>query len=299
MNVSMAMLCLIWGFNFVIMKWGNDAFPPVLFAALRFLTGAIVLLGVSLVRKIPLPNKSDLKWYILCALFQTTYFNIAIQISLNYVSAGLTSVLTYSMPLFLSIMAHLWIPGEQLTVRKTFGIVLGLVGLSLAMNIHVGGSLWAVLLALSSAISWAAANLLFKLKLKHCDSVQYTTWQMTIGAMGLLVYSFSFEDGKSMWGFMPVVYILFSGIIASALAFVMWNHILSRTEASKASISLLLVPVVGVISGCLFLQESLKIDTLVGIMLVLVGIWIVNRKTNLEATVKEQRSLVSKKVETR
>jgi len=299
MNASMAVLCLIWGFNFVIMKWGNGAFPPVLFAALRFLTGAIVLLCVCLMRKIPLPNRSDLKWYILCGLFQTTYFNIAIQISLNYVSAGLTSVLTYSMPLFLSIMAHLWIPGEKLTARKTLGIVLGLVGLSLAMNIHVGGSLWAVLLALSSAISWAAANLLFKLKLKHCDSVQYTTWQMTIGAMGLLVYSFSFEDGKSMWGFMPVVYILFSGIIASALAFVMWNHILSRTEASKASISLLLVPVVGVISGCLFLQESLKIDTLVGIMLVLVGIWIVNRKTNLEATVKEQRSLVSKKVETR
>ncbi|MBP1934488.1 DMT family transporter [Ammoniphilus resinae] len=296
MNASMAMLCIIWGFNFVIMKLGNGAFPPVLFAAFRFLTGAIVLLGVSLMRRIFLPNRSDLKWYILCGFFQTTYFNIAIQISLNYVSAGLTSVLTYSMPLFLSIMAHLWIPGEQLTVRKTFGIVLGLFGLFLAMNIHIGGSLWAVLLALSSAISWAAANLLFKLKLKHCDSIQFTTWQMTIGAVGLLVYSLSFEDGGSNWGFMPVVYILFSGIVASALTFVMWNHILSRTEASKASISLLLVPVVGVISGCLFLQESFEIHTLVGIMLVLVGIWIVNRKRNPDATVKGQRSLVSKEL---
>ncbi|WP_338452792.1 EamA family transporter [Niallia oryzisoli] len=289
MNVSMAVLCLIWGFNFVIMKLGNGAFPPVLFASLRFLTGAIVLLSVSFMKKIPLPNKSDFKWFVLCGLFQTTYFNIAIQISLNYVSAGLTSVLTYSMPLFLSIMAHKWIPEEQLTVRKTIGIVLGIVGLFIAMDIHLRGNFWAVLLALSSAISWAVANLLFKLKLKHCDSIQFTTWQMTIGAVGLLVYSLSFEHCESHWGFMPTVYILFSGIVASALAFVMWNHILSRSEASKASISLLLVPVVGVISGWIFLHENLKIVTLAGILLVLVGIWFVNSKSNkVESNVMDE-----------
>lgn len=278
MKASMVILCLIWGFNFVVMKLGNNAFPPVMFAALRFLTGAVVLLGVSFMRKIPLPNKSDLKWYVLCGLLQTTYFNIALQVSLNYVSAGLTSVLTYSMPLFLSLMAHKWIPGEKLTSRKTFGIVLGLVGLCIAMNIQHGGSLWAVLLALSSAVSWAVANLLFKLKLKHCDSVQYSTWQMTIGAIGLLLFTLSFEHGEMEWGIMPVTYILFSGVIASALAFTMWNQILSRTEASKASVSLLLVPVVGVLSGCLFLHESLGVMTLVGILLVLVGIWVVNSK---------------------
>lgn len=283
MNASMAILCLIWGFNFVIMKLGNGAYPPVLFAALRFLTGAIVLLGVTFVRNIPLPNKADLKWYILCGIFQTTYFNIAIQISLNYVSAGLTSVLTYSMPLFLSIMAHRWIPGERLTPKKTIGIVLGLSGLCLAMDIRLDGSFWTLLLALSSAVSWAVANLLFKLKLKHCDTVQYTTWQMTIGAVGLLLYSLTFEHGESHWGWMSIIYVLFSGIVASALAFVMWNHILSRTEASKASISLLLVPVVGVISGCVFLNENLKIVTVVGILLVLVGIGIVNSKSTHES----------------
>ncbi|WP_261381735.1 DMT family transporter [Paenibacillus cremeus] len=232
-----------------------------------------------LYEKIPSPNKSDFKWYALCGLFQTTYFNIAIQISLNQISAGLTSVLTYSMPLFLSLMAHKWIPGEQLTPRKIIGIALGLAGLSLAMNIRLGGSFWTLLLALSSAISWAVANLLFKVKLKHCDSVQYTTWQMTIGAAGLLLYSLIFERGESNWGIMPLAYILFSGIIASALAFVLWNHILSRTEASKASVSLLLVPVVGVISGMVFLHEALRMVTLAGIALVLAGIWIVNWKS--------------------
>ncbi|MEC1718686.1 DMT family transporter [Schinkia azotoformans] len=282
MKAAMVMLCLIWGFNFVIMKLGNGVFPPGEFATLRFLTGSFVLIGVCLVKKIPLPSKSDFKWLILCGLFQTAYFNIAIQVSLNYISAGLTSVLTYSMPLFLSIMAHRWIPGERLTSRKTFGILIGIVGLFTAMNIHEGGAIWAVLLALSSAISWAIANLLFKLKLKHCDTIQFTTWQMTIGAIGLLIYTLSFEHGEAHWGLMPVVYILFSGVIASSLAFVMWNHILRHTQASTASISLLLVPIVGVISGYIFLNENLSIVTLVGILLVLVGIWIVNRNSSLK-----------------
>ncbi|MEH7383390.1 DMT family transporter [Bacillus sp. JJ1533] len=287
MFISLAILCLIWGFNFIVMKLGNGVFPPGEFAAWRFVTGSIVLLALCFIKKIPLPSKSDFKWFVLCGLLQTTYFNIAIQISLNYISAGLTSVLTYSMPLFLSLMAHRWIPGERLTARKTFGIVIGIMGLFLAMNIHFGGSIWIVLLALSSAISWALASLLFKLKLEHCDTIQFTTWQMTIGAVGILVYTLSFETSEPNWGIMPVIYILFSGVVASALAFVMWNQILRRTEVSKASTSLLIVPLVGVISGYLFLNESLSIITLAGILLVLVGIWFVNSKSTRESLMEE------------
>lgn len=276
MNGLMFFLCIIWGFNFVIMKLGNGVFPPVLFAALRFLLGAIVLFGLTYFKKIPLPGKRELKWYILCGILQTTYFNIAIQLSLNYISAGLTSVLTYSMPLFLSLMAHYFIPGEKLTARKTVGILIGILGLFLAIDIHYGENIWAPILALSSAVTWALSNLIFKKKLQGCDIVQFTTWQMGAGAIGLFFYSICFEQGQSHWSPIAVMYLLYSGILASALAFVIWSHILSKTEASKASISLLLVPVVGALSGLLFLKEGLNVITLVGIILVLAGIWIVN-----------------------
>jgi drug/metabolite transporter (DMT)-like permease len=247
-----------------------------LFAAYRFLLGAIVLFGLTWFKKIPLPGKRELKWYILCGFLQTTYFNIAIQISLNYINAGLTSVLTYSMPLFLSLLAHYFIPGEKLTVTKTGGILIGIAGLFLAMDIHFGGNIWAPILALSSAVTWALSSLIFKKKLQGCNTVQFTTWQMGAGAIGLFLYSFSFEHGESHWSLMAVVYLLYSGILASALAFVIWSHILSKMEASKASISLLIVPVVGTLSGFLFLKEDLNAITLIGIILVLSGVWLVN-----------------------
>jgi len=277
MNGMILFLCLIWGFNFVVMKSANGAFPPVLFAAFRFFVGAVVLFCVVYLKKIPMPSKRNFKWYVLCGILQTTYFNLAIQISLNYISAGLVSVLTYSMPLFFCILAHFFIPGERLTIRKMTGIIIGIMGLFFALNItHLGGDLWALILALSSAISWAISNLIIKQKLQECDKIQFTAWQMAVGAGALFLYSFCFENGQSHWSVMSIGYILFSGIIASALAFVLWSYILTKIQASKASISLLLVPVVGIISSYLFLHESLKISTLIGVLFVLLGIWIVN-----------------------
>ncbi|MDT8862871.1 DMT family transporter [Alkalihalobacillus sp. MEB130] len=295
MKGLMLFLCVIWGFNFVIMKLGNDVFPPVLFAAYRFLLGALVLFGITLLRKIPLPGKRELKWYILCGLLQTTYFNIAIQISLNYISAGLTSVLTYSMPLFLSLMAHYFIPGEKLNAKKTGGILIGIFGLFLAMDISIGGNIWASVLALSSAIIWALSNLIFKKKLQGCDAVQFTTWQMAIGAIGLFLFSITFESGQSHWSLMAVVYLLYSGVLASALAFVIWSHILSKMEASKASISLLIVPIVGTLSGVIFLKEELNTITLVGIIFVLLGVWLVNYNGSIRMPLKNHSLLAGRK----
>jgi O-acetylserine/cysteine efflux transporter len=274
------LLCLIWGFNFVIMKEANTAFSPVLFAAYRFALGAVVLFIIVYFKKIPFPNKRDMKWFIICGLLQTTFFNIAIQISLNHISAGLTSVLTYSMPFWLTLMAHFLIPHEKLTVKKTIGLISGILGLFFAMDVKLGGSMWALLLALSSGLAWAISNIIIKQKLKDCNNIQFTAWQMGLGAVGLAIFSLLFEHGTSHWGVMPVVYILFAGIIASAFAFVLWFYILSNTEASKASVSLLIVPMVGIVSGCLVLHETLKIATTVGILFVLIGIWLVNSKSN-------------------
>ncbi|WP_342417681.1 DMT family transporter [Paenibacillus sp. FSL R10-2782] len=271
------LLCLIWGFNFVIMKLGNGAFEPVQFASFRFLTGTLFLFGILFWKRVPYPDRHAMKWVILCGILQTTYFNIAIQISLNYINAGLTSVLTYSMPLFVSIMAHFLIPGERLNTSKTIGIATGMMGLLFAMDIHLGGNLWAMLLGVSSAIAWALSNLIIKLKLQHCDKIQFTTWQMAFGAFGLLLYSLLFERWEPHFSAASIFYILFSGIVASALAFLLWTHILTRMEASKASVTLLLVPIIGVVSGWIFLHEELKAATLLGIFLVLAGIWIVNR----------------------
>jgi O-acetylserine/cysteine efflux transporter len=194
MNFMILILCVIWGFNFVIMKQANTEFPPVLFAAYRFMLGALVLFVIAYYKRVLIPNKRDMKWFIVCGLLQTAFFNMAIQISLNYISAGLTSVLTYSMPLWFTIAAHFFIPGEKLSLRKMIGIFLGIIGLFLTMDVHLAGDMRFVILALLSGVIWAIANLIVKVKLQHVNNLQFTTWQMAIGAVGLLLYALIFED---------------------------------------------------------------------------------------------------------
>jgi len=92
----------------------------------------------------------------------------------------------------------------------------------------------------------------------------------------LSIYSALFEHGIVQWGFNAVGYLLYNGVIASALAFFLWTYILSNTEAGKASISVLAVPIIGVLAGVIFLNEPLYWNTIMGIALILGGIWLVN-----------------------
>lgn len=277
MNAWIGFLCMLWGTNWVVMKLANSVFPPVLFAGYRFALGGLVLLIICLYKRISLPALTDMYWYILCGILQTMYFNIAIQLSLLDLSAGLTSVLTYSMPLWLALLSHYFVRGEKLQLQKLCGIFVGIAGLFVAVNANMGGSGGAALLAVSSGLAWALSTLIMKIKLSRCNQLQFTAWQMLTGAAGLFLYSLCFEkNAEVMWGIMPVIYIALSGIIASALGFVIWSYILSKVEMSKASISLLLVPIVGVLSGYIFLDESLSRRTLYGVLLVLAGIWLVN-----------------------
>lgn len=118
---------------------------------------------------------------------------------------------------------------------------------------------------------------------------------MAAGAIGLFLYSFSFEHGESHWSLMAVVYLLYSGILASAFAFVIWSYILSKLEASKASISLLIVPVVGTLSGFLFLKEDLNTITLIGITFVLSGVWLVNNAGSARFPLQKSSTFNGKK----
>jgi drug/metabolite transporter (DMT)-like permease len=278
MNGAIALLCLIWGLNWVVMKQANEFFPPVLFTTYRFVLGSALLLGITYFMKIPMPRREDWKWVILGGILQTVFFNTAVQIGMQFLSAGFSSVLSYSMPLWVAIMAH-FLLGESLTKLKTAGVIMGMIGLAALFNVSGGGAWWAIILTLLGAIAWAFASVLVKLKLQHCNILQYTTWQMVVGAILLSIYSALFGHGSVQWNWLAVGCLLYNGVFASALAYFLWTYILSNTEAGKASISVLGIPIIGVLAGIVLLNESLYWNTVVGMALILGGIWLVNSHT--------------------
>ena len=271
---ALILLCLIWGFNFVVMKTANFYFSPELFVTYRFGLGAIVLLAVAWFSKIPLPPKKLWGWIFLSAAFQISVGSMLCQYSFKFLPAGLVSMLNYTMPVWVSVLAYFFL-SEKLTQKKIFGIILSIVGIGVLMNVNVSGKFSAMLIPLLAAVVWAVGNVIMKAKLTGMNLVSLTTWQMVIGAILLAVYTFTVGEVEVRWNLISAACLLYNGIIASALAFFLWAYILKNMDASKASISILGVPVVGVLGGVICLGESLTVFMICGMLMVLAGIFLV------------------------
>lgn len=276
-------LYIIWGFNWVVMKEATLFFPPVLFSCYRFVIGAVVLIGITLWCRMPLPTKRYWPWIIVTGLLQIAVNNAAVQIGVTSLGAGLVAVVNYSMPVWMSILAYFMLH-ETLTKRKILGIVLSMVGMYVLMNVDIIGDMTGLLLTIGGAIAWAVAAVIVKYqdKVMHrqqqketCTMIQYTTWQIAVGALFLWVYAMLFEQGQVTWSPMAVSCLAYNGVLASALAFFLWNYILTKMEASKAGVASLGVPVVGVICNVIFMHEAVHWNTAVGMILILAGIFLI------------------------
>lgn len=115
-------------------------------------------------------------------------------------------------------------------------------------------TLLAQLLVLSGAVAWAVSNIMVKKVLVHHNKWQFTTYKMIIGTFVLFLYSILFEQDKtSIWSWEAIVILLYAGVMGSAVAYILWSYLLSSGDGGKASISLLLVPVIGIIRNFLVL----------------------------------------------
>ena len=270
---------MIWGLNWVVMKTANTYFPPILFVTWRFGTGALILLAVAYWRKIPFPDKKFLPWIILTGILQLTLNNIAAQVGMLSVSAGMAAVLNYTAPLWTAILAHFAL-NERLTKIKCVGIFMAILGLYVLMGLQGVEDLGAAFIIILGAVAMAVSNIVVKLRLTKCDMVQLTTWQMVFGAIVLVGYSSLFPQGEINWCLPAVLCVIYNGALASALAFFLWNYVLTHIEASSASIATLVAPIVGVLGGVFILGEPFTVHIVLGMALIFAGILIVVKKSN-------------------
>ena len=271
MAKALALIYFIWGFNWVVMKLANEYFSPTMFVTYRFTSGALVLLLVTLFLRLPLPEKRFWPWIALTGATQISLNSIIVQFCITPLGSGLSAVLNYTMPIWTALLAQPLL-GEKLTPKKIIGILVSLAGLAIIMNIDLEGNLIYLPVAISGAFLWALGNVIYKLKLTECNMTVFNTWQMSIGALILIVVSLATGQDTGNLTTLSAGFIIYNGVLASALAFFLWSYILSRMEASLASVAILAVPAVGVLCGAVFLSEPLTPARIAGMALILIGI---------------------------
>lgn len=271
------LITIIWGYAWVFMKASLGFMGPFTFSAFRFGTGAVTLLLVVWLWKAGKPPRNMWKHLIIVGILQTSIVFLLVMYGMQFVDAGKSSVLLYSMPLWSSIFA-VKILGEKISAGKVIGLGIGMLGLLTILGwdifmVQDPEVIFGEILIVVAAISWAVSNVYYRIKLQDMNKIQVTAYQMLFGTIGIIIASLFAEwgDPVQLTG-ESIFYILFTGVLASALCFSVWFLLLSTIDMVTATLSTLLVPVFGLFFGWWILEETLTTGIIVGSVLILVGI---------------------------
>ncbi|MFA1821712.1 DMT family transporter [Virgibacillus oceani] len=288
------LITLIWGYAWVLMKAALDYMGPFTFSAFRFSIGAITLLLVVWLLKTGAPPKKYIKHIMIIGLLQTSAVFLLVMYGLRFVDAGQSSVILYSMPLFSSLLALKFL-GEKINAAKFAGLLMGMLGLVtiLGWDIFIGQPWQAIfgqLLIIIAAIAWAISNVYYRLKVPDLPRLQVSAFQMTFGAVGIIIVALFMEWNEPIvLNAESIYYIVFTGVLASALCFTAWFFIISFIDMVTATISTLLVPIFGLFFSSLILQEEMTIGVITGTGLIISGIIIAQIKKRKRTSFREQQ----------
>ena len=252
---ALILLALIWGYNWVVMKIGLRYAEPFAFAALRTFLGALGLFVLLLVLRRSLRPQA-VGYTILIGLLQTTGFVGLLMWALQSGGAGKTSVLTYTMPFWLLLLAWAFL-GERLRGTQWAAVGVALAGLLLVLSPWRLTGVFSSLLAVAAGLSWAASAVVVKTlqRRRQVDLLSLTTWQMLFGSLPLvLIAALTWHSGPQ-WTATFVWTLAYNVVLGNALAWHLWLYALRRLSAGAAGLGTLFTPVIGVAAACLQLGE--------------------------------------------
>ncbi|UJL45383.1 DMT family transporter [Virgibacillus sp. NKC19-16] len=270
-------ITLLWGYAWVLMKEVLAYMGPFTFSSFRFGIGALTLLLVVWILKIGLPPRRYWEHLIIVGILQTSIVFLLVMYGLEFVDAGKSSVLLYSMPMWSSLLAVKFL-GEKITPAKMTGLLIGMLGLLtiLGWDIWSGQRIEVIfgeVLIIIAAISWAIANIYYRLNVQELPKIQASAFQMFFGAVGIIIVTLFMEWGEPVvLNTHSIYYILFTGVLASALCFTVWFFIISKIDMVTATISTLLVPIFGLVFSSILLGEQMSIGVLAGSAFIIIGI---------------------------
>lgn len=253
-----ALVAAVWGVNFVVIELGLDHFPPLLFSALRFLVAALP--AVFFVGR----PKVATKWIVGVGLvLGMAKFGLLFIGMDRGMGAGLSSLVLHVQAVFTALFAALAL-GERPGRVRVLGMAVALAGIGVAaVDEGASGPVLAFVLVIAAAACWGVSNVLTR-KAAPPDALNFMVWVSTVPVLPLLGLSLLFEgwdrDTEALaaldWsGAGIIVYVAW---ITTVFGFGAWGFLLSRYPASSVAPFTLLVPVFGMSSAALLLDESVS-----------------------------------------
>jgi drug/metabolite transporter (DMT)-like permease len=280
-----ALLVLIWGTTWAVIRIGLQGVPPFTGVAVRFAIAGALLLALALAAGVRLGKAAHEKslWLAngvlsFCLSYSIVYW------SEQYIPSGLAAVLFATNPLFVAALAHLLLADERLAPGAVAGLLLGFAGVGVIFSDDLallGGEQvrHAALVMLVSPLVSALATVAIKRwgSGVHPVSISAVPMLFTGAVMGPLALVLErgrpvVLDGRSVGA------ILYLAVLGSAVTFTVYYWLLARVTATQLALISYVIPVVALAVGAVLFAEPLRPRILGGSALILVGVVLVRRQ---------------------
>jgi drug/metabolite transporter (DMT)-like permease len=278
-------LGFFWGSSYLFIKIGVDAgLTPFTLISLRLGIGFMLLASVVLFAREALPR--DPRTY--GHLIVMGAVNIAIPFSLITwaeltVDSALASILNAAVPLFVIVIAAIFLHDERITLNRLAGLAVGFVGVAILVGFDpadLSRSDTAGEIALvGSTISYACGAVYARRNIHGLRPMIPALFQVGFALVMVLVLAFVFEHPLNA-GMTPnaMFAVIWLGLLGSGLAYLVFFRILGRWGATRTSMVAYLLPVYGIALGGLVLNEPIDIRLLIGTALIIGGVALVNSR---------------------
>ena len=254
-------LTLAWGLNWPVMKLGVTDYPPITFRALSLWLGVPVLGGVLVAMKVPfrIPRRH---WPELLVLGATNMFvwHVCIIVALKELSSGRAAILGYTMPIFSALLGA-WLFGTRLAGRAWLGVGAAALGVALLLWHAIAGMSGKpgyMALALFAAATWALGTQLLRRTRIPVPTLAISFWMTTLTAVVMTVLAVLLERPQWKAPSAPAwAAIVYNAVLIFGFAHAAWFALARKLPPIASTLSVMLIPVLGVFSGALWLGEVL------------------------------------------
>ena len=271
--ISLLVLAGIWGGSFIFMRVAAPEFGIYVLVAIRTLLATAVLLPLLMLTGSIKEIKRHWLAIALVGLANTAVPFVLFNYSSLHLEAGVNAILNATAPMFGAIVAWLWL-GDKLTKSAMVGLVIGFFGVSVISQQKVGAgdiSFIPILTALFATLGYGIAASMMKKWLQGVKPLVVATGSQAMASVMLAPFALATlpEAMPSMNAWLNAIALSIGG---TGIAYILYFKLIADIGPSKAITVAYLVPLFGIVWGILFLHEHLTSQTILGGVLVLLGV---------------------------
>lgn len=277
---------VFWACAFPLIIVSLRQLSPVNLAILRLFIASLIFLCIVLFQRkrfSPI-HKKDFFPLFLLGFIGVSVYHLSLNYGEQYISAGAASLIIATIPIFVVVLAKIFL-SERIDLKMIVGIIIALVGVAIIslwgnpdarIEIdYISGALAVVLSAFVGAVYTIAG----KKMMNRYNPLSLTAYAFLIGNLGLIPFiSPSFFEEVMQLSIITWASVLFLAIFPTVIAYTLWYSALEVKQASELSVFLYATPVLSTLLGAIFLQEKITIFFVLGGILVIAGLYEVNKQ---------------------